>query len=599
MSLVCRHKRVRASSIGLYLGVAACLLGCTASVGSGGGDTPPVGGAGGGIVVVPPGGSSGGGGEALVMIPTPRLARLSHAQLALTLRDLLRLDTAPRLSLARDSYDHFDNSVTELEIAEGLRGDYELMAEDLAAQVARNPAALARITPANLPQDAAAAGRAFVEAFGRRAFRRPLSAAEVDAYAALYALGPQSSPGTSAFAQGVELVLRAFLQSPNFLYRAELSTGPIENGLVRLGDHELASKLAYALTNTMPDDALFAAADAGALARDRAEVERQARRLLDSGGADAALDHFHGQHLHMYAYEAVVDKSRTLFPEFTPAMGAAMRTEGLMWARDLVRSGGGVADVFTSRRTFVNQDLARLYGLSGVSGSQFSRVELDADQRAGFLTRLGFLAHGADPMDPNPIERGKIVNLTLLCREGLKPPSGVAGMVRLRMPNETNRRYYDEITGAPACAACHRTVINPPGYALEGYDALGKVRTTDRGEPIATAVEFNLGEETITVDGGVDLSRQLAQKRVVHDCMSKAWVGFLLGLSERPVFDATLADQALRAAKAEAEADAAKVHDFLATLSGTLGGRSLGGGAAIKDMILSLVTSDVFLTRLP
>ena len=267
-----------------------------------------------------------------VLVPTARLARLSHTQWANSVKDLLKLtdisDVEP--NVIGDAVVGFDNDVESLFVTETLRSDLANAAVKLAQKVVGDPVALARLVPANAPTDLAGKSRAFIAAIGPRAYRRPLTATEITEATGLFNQGPTLYPGIDPFVAGVNLVLQLMLQSPHFLYRTELSTAVV-NGKVPLNDYEVASKISYATANTMPDDALFAAAAAGQLTSP-AGVLAQAIRLLSSEPGALGRDHLHFQVLRLGAYDGIT-RDMTAFPEFTPATPAAMRQEVLLFLR--------------------------------------------------------------------------------------------------------------------------------------------------------------------------------------------------------------------------------------------------------------------------
>jgi hypothetical protein len=223
----------------------------------------------------------------------------------------------------------FDNNIARLTVTAGHWRDYQDAAEVMAERVTADAARLAAIVPPDLASDLEGAARPFVEALGTRAFRRPLETGEVDRYAALFLEGPTHYSDLDPRTAGVRLVLEALLQSPHFLYRLEDSTG-LENGLVALDGWEIASRLSYALWDTMPDDELFEAARSGALGWLEG-VEAQAARLFDHPRAREQLARFHTQAFELGHYTDV-DKDATLFPEWSPELAAAMKGESTGWS---------------------------------------------------------------------------------------------------------------------------------------------------------------------------------------------------------------------------------------------------------------------------
>jgi hypothetical protein len=504
-----------------------------------------------------------------------RLARLSHRQYDNSLKDLLRLTSSPGLAAAlvtEPLRGNFDNNGQFLQVSPGLWVDYQRAAESLAESVARDAKKLAAILPANLPADPAARARGFIEGFGQRAYRRPLTPAEVDAHLALFNQGQKLVGTMDPFAAGVEVVLTLMLQSPHFLYRTELSGTAGAGGKVALSDHEIASKLSYALTNTMPDDLLFAAA-AGKRLSTREGLLAEATRLLGSSAAQKTIEDFHAQLLNMAKYDQI-SKDEKKFPEYKAGIGGLMRQETLAFVMDAVKTDKGLTWLLTSSRTYVNSRLALVYGLSAPTGmpdNVFQWVDLDPTKRAGLLTQLGFLASYADGSQPQTILRGAFINHDILCQELPPPPDAFT----LPPPmGQTNRQRIETATGAAACAGCHVGLINPPGFGLEAYDALGRYRTMDGTMPVNAKATFAFDGEPKAFDGGVELSKLVAGSRQAHDCYAQNWMEYTYG---RLVSHDRPADAALR---------------------GELGRRSKGG-ASVKALLLDLIATDAFTTRLP
>jgi hypothetical protein len=508
------------------LGLAVCLLGasglgglglgaCTGDIGDGGsGTTPPI----------------DPIGEGVASLTTTRFPRLSHAQWENTVRDLLRLDAVSGLSSAFNGDPLggvFDNNEAVLLVTPNLWADYQTAAESLATLVTDDPARLAAILPADLPSDPAEAARAFIVDFGKRAYRRPLTEDEVADYLELFALAPELLEGGDDFARGVHLTLQAFLQSPHFLYRLEQTSDVGDDGLIHLGSWEVASKLSYLLWNTMPDEALFAAAEADALTTPEG-IMAEAARMLDDERSHAMVAAFHAQ-LYQYDHYEDLYKDPAYFPEFSAEIGDDLQTEAELFIEDVVYSGGGLRELLTAPFTYVNQELAPIYGVSGTFGPEFERVELDPAERAGFLTRVGFLASNATPREQNTIHRGVFINLRVLCNDVPSPPDNVPGLP----PSDeypTNRARVESHTGEGTCGAtCHHTLINPPGYALEHYDAVGAFQQDEDGAPIDALADYTLDGVPVTFDGAVEMSQAIAESDQAHACYARYWLQYGYG----------------------------------------------------------------------
>ncbi len=505
--------------------------------------------------------------------PRLRFPRLSHAQWERTIQDLFHLDAPTGLSssFTQDPLGGkaFDNNESSLQVTPGLWADYQRAAEEIALQITSDPAALAKVLPSGLPQDLAGKRAAFLKDFGLRAFRRPLSEAELGRLATLFDQATTLDPAGDPFVSGVRLTIEAVLQSPFFVYRPELGTVPRPDGKIPLTGYEVASRLSYALWGTMPDEALLTAAATGKLAQTTG-VDEEARRLLADDRARDTLIRFHDQLYDADQYVGL-EKSLTAYPDFDPAIGDDMRKELSLFVEDvLFNQKGGLSKLLTSRTTFVNARLAKLYGLdtSGLDDATFKAMELPEGERSGLLTRAGFLAWKGTKSQPDTILRGVFVNRRILCQDLGDPPAAAMGA---KLGDEkTDREKVWALTGTGTCGeTCHGTYIDPIGFAFEHYGAMGEYRTQDNGFPVDATGAFPFSNGTKSFDGAAQLSEAVAAADQTHKCYAGYWLQYLYG----------------RDAKKE---DAPLVDD-LASLS-------LKGGSTV-DIVVALVTSDSFLTR--
>ncbi len=502
--------------------------------------------------------------ETPVPAATPMASRLTHTQWERATKDLLQLEFTSGLSDAfiKDTRGtgSFDRMVDELSVEPVLWDNYRAAAEQLAEQVVNDPAALARIMPSNLPDDLNERSRAFVEDFGLKAWRRPLSTAEVDLMVALMDTAVESSDNAT-WEDRVELALRGFLQSPHFVYRIEGSGGA---GITNLNGYERATRLAFALWNTTPDQALLDAAEAGAL--DSAEgVRTQVDRMLDDPRAlDVVLD-FHAQ-LFDFAHFSEMEKEASLFPNFSETTPQVLRTEMELFLTHTIGSDGTYRDLMLSRTVFADDEVAGIYGINAPS-EPFGQASLNESQRAGILTRAGFLAMNATQYDPNPIHRGVFVNKKVLCNviplppDNFSIPDGVQG--------NTNRERIENATGECG-GACHTPMINPAGYAFENYDALGQWRTQEGEYPVDASGTLPFDQELNSFEGPLDFIEQVAESPQAHECYAEHWFEYLHG--RLPL----AGDKPLIARVAQA---------------------SHASNLAIKELIAGLVVNDVFLKR--
>jgi hypothetical protein len=504
-----------------------------------------------------------------------RYPRLTHEQWENTVQDLLELDEPTGLSAALTGdplSGFFDNSETAMAVSPGLWADYQRIAEELSKMLVADPAKLERILPpADASGDNTARARAFIEQFGKRAYRRPLSKSEIDKHLAVYGQGKSVYASGDDFKDGVRLLLQGFLQSPHFIYRVERSTDPrMVDALIQLDGWEVATRLSYALWGTMPDDMLFDAAAAGEL--DTKEgVRVHAERMLEDPRALEMIRSFHRQ---LFQWEHYYDlyKNAGSFPEFVPEVRQDMVREAELFVESVVvERGGGLKELLTSRVAFVNERLASIYGVEGTfSPNEFTEVTLPEGERAGVLTRLGFLAANGTAYGSDPIHRGVFINLRVLCAKLPAPPNNVVPLPAT--DSKTTRERVDEHTGPGTCgASCHGTLINPVGFAFEHYDAIGRFRTEDNGFPVNSADQYQLGGQLVSYGDAVQFSQVLADSEEAHRCWTKNWLQFAYGR------DVEVEDTGLLDTLAE----------------------SSRGGMPLEDLLIEIVTSDAFLTRRP
>ncbi|HVJ20035.1 MAG TPA: DUF1592 domain-containing protein [Polyangiaceae bacterium] len=528
-------------------GRALPCTGCGASGGSAGTGTNPNAGNGGSGATGEPAGVEGIGW-------TTRYPRLSHAQWENTVRDLLRLDQLPGLAetFSLDPDDSRFDTFSARVVSANLWLDYQRAAELVATDVAQDPAKLAKITPAG--GDATA----FVTDLGTRAFRRPITSEEITVFVDLFNQGQTLLQGTDAFTSGAEMVIRAFLQSPHFLYRVESST-TASGDKIPLSGYEIASRLSYGLWNTMPSDALLTAAGAGELGTAEG-VGTWSRQMLGDPRAGDTLVSFHNQ-LFSIAEYGTISKNETLFPDFTLELAPTLRDEASLYFREItVTRNGGIGALLTTPVTFVNESTAQYYGATA-TGTQMQLVQLDATKRAGILTQLGFLSKYGSQSQSDPILRGVHISLEVLCQDLMPPPNGVPPLPPIG-EGQTNRERVEVSTSVAPCNGCHENFINPIGFAFENYDAVGQWRDTDNGQPVNAAATYTLDGTPVTYNNAVELSALLAASPTVHECYTRNWLEYAIG---RP---AASEEDSVMKTVAGLSATGATMSDVLASITG-------------------------------
>ena len=497
-----------------------------------------------------------------------RFMRLNHRQWEHTVRDVLKLSALSGLSssfVAEPLRSTFDTNGAVLSVSPDTFQDYQNAAESLGGTVARDATIKSRLAPQ-------ADATTFIKNLGKRAFRRPLTDAEVTAVKGLFDKGKTLIGSGDDFADGVEVVSDYFFQSPHFIYREELSSGAA-GVKVPLSAYEVASKLAYAITGSMPDDALFAAADGNALST-RDQVVAEAKRLLTTQGAKDALLEFHDQLLVMRGYDNI-SKNAT-FTGFGEGVAEDLRQEAKHFIQDIVfQQDHGFTTLMTAPYTFANARVRGLYGLenqapAGANAADFSKLQLDPTQRAGLLTQIGFLASNGEQATPNIIIRGVHIARKIMCSALPPPPMNVPPLPE-QQPNSTNRQRVELATKDAPCNGCHSTIINPLGVALEHLDGVGRYRTMDNGQPVDSTTTYTVDDKPTPIAGAVELATAIANSDQAHACYAQNMAEYLYGRVISKGTDNQLVQQ---------------------------GGWLSHDKESLQNLVVNLVATDAFLTRI-
>jgi hypothetical protein len=458
------------------------------------------------------------------------LRRLTSTEYKFAVQDLLGINIDPTVGFpAEEEALGFDNNADALNVTRLLAEKYFEAGEAAAEAALATPLEL--LEHVGLPCRNARLDcvRDLAQALARQAYRRPLAPGELDRLLLLFDVG-QAQLGD--FLEGVKLVIAGILQSPHFLYRIEFGEAPLEGGTaMRLTDHEMAARLSFFLWASMPDAELFAAADRGEL-RTRAQVEAQARRMVDDPKAARAVRHFYTQWLGLSALPDT-EKAADQFPDWTPDIARAMVSEVAAMAQHLTwRQDAGIDDLFSSTTTVLNGPLAAFYGIDGIQGDEPRPVELDPVERTGIMTRGGVLAAHAKANQGSPILRGVFVRERILCQQLPNPPDNVDNSPPELDANATTRERFAAHTEIASCAACHR-LIDPIGFAFETFDAVGRYRTMENGQPIDTSGELVDADELDgTYAGAREMSEAFAGNDDVRRCVIRQWFRYTNGRVE-------------------------------------------------------------------
>lgn len=345
-----------------------------------------------------------------------------------------------------------------------------------------------------------------------RAYRRPVAASEM---APIVALARQAQTAEASFEEGLAVGIQAVLVSPDFLFRLERDRAASGRTIAaRLSPHELATRLSYFLWASMPDDELRRVADSGTLRRP-AVLEAQVRRMLRDPRSRALSEHFGGQWLQFRALESVT-RDRDKFPEFEDYLRLSMRRETELFFDHIVREDRPVTDFLEARYSFLNERLARHYGINGVAGPEFRRVDLSASPRGGIFTQGSVLTVSSYATRTSPVLRGKWILDNLLDSPPPEPPPDVPNLDDTAIGTSASMREQLEAHRKnPTCASCHRR-MDPLGFGLENFDAVGAWRITDGNFPVDASGALPDGR---TFTGPVELRAILTEER---DAFSRA-----------------------------------------------------------------------------
>ena len=330
------------------------------------------------------------------------------------------------------------------------------------------------------PGDERACADEILATLARRAFRRPVTGDDVDLLRAFYAEGRRGA----TFEAGIQRAIESLLVDPEFLFRIERDPEDAAPGSpYRLSDVELASRLSFFLWSSIPDDELLAAAEAGRL-RDPAVLERQVRRMLADERARVLVDSFAAQWLHLRRMRTVTPDVQA-FPAFDDNLRDALVRETELFVESQIREDRGVVELLTADHTFVNERLARHYGMPGVYGSRFRRVPLGDGARRGLLGHGSILTVTSLATRTSPVVRGKWVLENILGTPPPPPPPDVPDLPEREAGEEPRsmRARLEAHRANPVCSACHAR-MDPLGFALEHFDAVGKWRAAEGGVPI-------------------------------------------------------------------------------------------------------------------
>ena len=364
--------------------------------------------------------------------------------------------------------------------------------------------------------------REIIEQFAKRAYRRPLTTHELDRLVAFVDLA--QSEGEN-FETGIKVAFQAILVSPHFLFRGELQPEPNNSKEIHpIDEFALASRLSYFLWSSMPDEELFHLAERGKL---RKNLESQVRRMLRDKKASALVENFAGQWLQIRNLNLVAPDPME-FPEFDDALRTSMRKETELFFESILKENRSVFELLDANYTFVNERLAKHYGIPGIVGDQFRRVSLKKTSRGGILTQASILTLTSNPTRTSPVKRGKWVLENILGTPPPPPPPDIPALEEEKGAlTGTLRQRMEQHRDNPNCSSCHAR-MDPIGFAFENFDGIGAWRNNDGDSPIDSSGELVSGESFGDASG----LRQIliAQKREEFvRCLSEKLLTYALG----------------------------------------------------------------------
>jgi Protein of unknown function (DUF1592)/Protein of unknown function (DUF1588)/Protein of unknown function (DUF1595)/Protein of unknown function (DUF1585) len=561
------------SLLAAICGAALLGVGCNGSIGSGesggGGITGSAGSlpsGTGGNISTGTGGSAPADPNAAGLMPA---RRLSSREYLATIRDLLN-DTTLKIDDVPGESDDLSNNAFPFRQPTAIgtldAANLQIAAETLAQNMSTKLSTILPCTPANASAEAGCASM-FITTFGAKVYRRPLTTAETTSLNTLYQTGRTTL--ALDFNGAIGLLLEAMLQAPGFVYHWEMDPGPAikEGAVVQLGNYQLANRLSYFLWGTMPDTALFTAAAGGQLSTVDGVATQVTRMLADSKAQSFVAD-FIDDWLDVNVL-ASRPKDPMLYAMWNQDLAAAMETEFRSFGTTAVLGSGLFADLLTGNKSSVNQALATVYGVSGITGTTPKAVTFDAGQRAGILTLAGFLTVTGASNGSSPVRRGHAIYTRMLCGTLPDPPGNVPPPMP-PTPGLTTRQRF-EMHDMNACTgACH-AAMDPIGFGFERYDGIGAYRTTDQNLPVDSNGSITLDGKMQTFSDAVGLAKLLAASPTAQACFARQMTRYALN-------------------RWDSAADAASIQSAATTFRGSLN---------IRDLITGVATSRTFRYRAP
>lgn len=447
--------------------------------------------------------------------------RLSNTEYASTIESLFGHGTDYTTGFPQDTIvNGFTNNTDVQDVPPALAEQYVVTAEAVSATAVQDVDALLGCSL----ETGESCVAEFIGRFGARAWRRPLTSTEQSELLALFQTESEA-------VAGVQIVLQALLTSPNFLYRVETGVPSATEPYSVLTSWELASRLSYFLTGTMPDEALFAAAESDSLATVEG-IESEARRLLSLPAARDNVAEFFSGWLNLFAVDRL-QRDPEHFASWDSQLPPLFYQETRSFATNVIFDGeGDLPTLLTAPFTYGDPQLAAYYGgTAGPVENGVARIELPPTQRAGLLTQASFLATHAKEIQTDPVKRGKFVRERMLCQGIPAPPADLMVTAPTIEPGSTTREWFVQHEEDPVCAACH-VLIDPIGLAFENYDAIGQWRDQEQGSDIDASGDLTATDVSGPFNGVVEMTAKLAESEIATECFVRYWFRFAFGRGE-------------------------------------------------------------------
>ncbi len=518
----------------------------------------------------PPVSNAGSGGsttepQACELGPVPGgapLRPLTRFQYDNSVRDLLGDTTAPANAFPPENeVDGYRTYAAANKANPLLVESYLTVAESVAGRAAS--ARLAELAPCAEGADAAECAAEFLDSFAPRAFRRPLTPAEKQPLLGLFGVG-----STQSYARGIELMIQAVLQSPQFLYRVDALRAPTEEtGAIPLGSYELAGRLSFTLWGSVPDQELLQAATDGHLAT-AADVEREARRLLADDRARHIVRDFGEQWLGLSRLDGLARDGTDL--NVNVLNDSLRESLGRYLDATYFSEKGSFSQLFTSPDVWLDGSLAPLYG--GRAPATGFEMQALPDPRSGLLTQPALLTLLSHSDQTAPVIRGVFVRERFLCLTVPPPPADLNAVPPDPDPSATTRERFRQHTEQAACSSCH-LLIDGVGFGFERYDQLGRYRAVENGFPVDDSGNV-VGTGDAQLDGPysglLELSARIAESDRARDCLATNWYRYSYGRQEQAADSCSLAQVRTRFAES---------------------------GGDLKELLVALTQTDSFLYR--